>query len=441
MRKELRQKVASIRHRHTEQLQSFGYQDVYIEISHSFNPTREISSIYGMTAFFWNGNYGYKLYLSARPCSGEVDITDPRFSIISWFFLISVNTVKESKTLNTVNIREYITQYFAKWSEFLDINISRSSHENGILLNGFSKDVGPFSQMGKIKIFLQLERSDVEYDLEHPYEFDDDEDAELPEGHEFLKKFKQNFDEFLKDEFRNEKLELNGYEIEIGRDLFEVRLTVYNHSAVYYLGVRSYKYNLFDDDTENAFCDIIWSFLHKKDNQENFHLSLHEDHFHIIDETIDNNSFIVYRNLNPYKITIHTVRELFPKKIKTEIDFDHMDGHAFERFCADVLSKNDFERITVTRGSGDQGVDIIAFKDGIKYGFQCKCHSSDIGNKAVQEVFAGKTFYECHVGVVLTNKYFTKSAIELAQKNGILLWDRKKLVELIKKAFSNESIR
>lgn len=55
-----------------------------------------------------------------------------------------------------------------------------------------------------------------------------------------------------------------------------------------------------------------------------------------------------------------------------------------------------------------------------------------IGNKAVQETFAGKAFYECHIGVVLTNQYFTKSAKELAQKNGIILWDRKKLIELIK---------
>lgn len=70
-----------------------------------------------------------------------------------------------------------------------------------------------------------------------------------------------------------------------------------------------------------------------------------------------------------------------------------MDGHTFEYFCAEVLSLNGFSDVEVTQGSRDQGVDIIAYKDDIKYGIQCKCYSSDIGNKAVQEVYAGKNFY------------------------------------------------
>lgn len=111
--------------------------------------------------------------------------------------------------------------------------------------------------------------------------------------------------------------------------------------------------------------------------------------------------------------------------------YDYMEGHDFEYFCAELLRKNGFSNVEVTQGSGDQGIDILATKDGIKYGIQCKCYSSDIGNKAVQEVFSGKTFYNCHVGVVLTNRYFTSSAKELAEKNGVLLWDRDKLNEMI----------
>lgn len=122
------------------------------------------------------------------------------------------------------------------------------------------------------------------------------------------------------------------------------------------------------------------------------------------------------------------------KSSNVKLDFDSMEGHQFEYFCANVLKGNGFKDICVTQGSGDQGIDIIAYKDGIKYGIQCKCYSSDIGNKAVQEVFAGKTFYECHIGIVLTNRYFTKSAIDLAKKDGIVLWDRKMLLTLIENA-------
>lgn len=118
--------------------------------------------------------------------------------------------------------------------------------------------------------------------------------------------------------------------------------------------------------------------------------------------------------------------------------FDYMEGRDFEHYCADLLSKNDFNDIKVTQGSGDQGIDILAVKDNIKYGIQCKCYSSDIGNKAVQEAFSGKTFYDCHVGVVLTNRYFTSSAKELAHKSGVLLWDRDKLNQLVTAVINHE---
>lgn len=69
---------------------------------------------------------------------------------------------------------------------------------------------------------------------------------------------------------------------------------------------------------------------------------------------------------------------------------------------------------------------------GIKYAIQCKNYSSALGNTPVQEVSAGMEFYNCHVGVVVTNSYFTKGAKELAQKVRVILWDRDKLSEMIK---------
>lgn len=117
-----------------------------------------------------------------------------------------------------------------------------------------------------------------------------------------------------------------------------------------------------------------------------------------------------------------------------ETNFDNMDGVQFEKFCAELLIKNGYEDITMTIGSGDQGIDIIAYKDQIKIGIQCKCYSSDIGNGAVQEVYAGKTFYKCHLGIVMTNKRFTDSAIKLAECNGVILWDRDMILKFIKRA-------
>lgn len=110
---------------------------------------------------------------------------------------------------------------------------------------------------------------------------------------------------------------------------------------------------------------------------------------------------------------------------------DQMEGHQFEFWCASLLKKSGFSNVEVTPGSGDQGVDIVAVKDGIHYAIQCKCYSSDLGNTPVQEVFAGKEMYGCQVGVVMTNRYFTAGAKQLAEKTRVLLWDRDYIVSLL----------
>jgi len=105
-------------------------------------------------------------------------------------------------------------------------------------------------------------------------------------------------------------------------------------------------------------------------------------------------------------------------------DIDVMEGHDFELFCADLLRSKGFLEVEVTKGSGDYGIDILAEKDGITYAIQCKCYGTPVGVKAVQEAYAGRDYYDCMVGAVLTNQYFTKPAVEAAKKLKILLWDR-----------------
>ena len=105
-------------------------------------------------------------------------------------------------------------------------------------------------------------------------------------------------------------------------------------------------------------------------------------------------------------------------------EMDDMEGHEFEYFCADLLKDNGVAEVEVTRGSGDYGVDILAEKDGITYAVQCKCHTDPIGIRAVQEVYAGRDYYDRMVWVVMTNQYFTSAAVHAAEKLKILLWDR-----------------
>ena len=103
---------------------------------------------------------------------------------------------------------------------------------------------------------------------------------------------------------------------------------------------------------------------------------------------------------------------------------DEMDGREFEYFCADLLEKQGFTEVEVTRGSGDFGVDILAEKDGVTYAVQCKRYHGSVGVEAVLQTYAGRDYYDRMVGAVMTNQYFTSPAVEAAGKLRILLWDR-----------------
>ena len=50
-------------------------------------------------------------------------------------------------------------------------------------------------------------------------------------------------------------------------------------------------------------------------------------------------------------------------------------------------------------------------------------YSYPVGNKAVQEAYAGANFYDCDKAMVMTNLTFTRAATELAEKLEVELWD------------------
>ena len=118
-------------------------------------------------------------------------------------------------------------------------------------------------------------------------------------------------------------------------------------------------------------------------------------------------------------------------KICRAVDFDDMDGFEFEDLTCDILVANGFEIAESTQNSGDFGVDVIAERDGVVYAIQCKRYHGPVGIDAVQQVYAGRDFYECNVAVVLTNSYFSRAAQRLADKIGVVLWDRDMFKELL----------
>ena len=121
-------------------------------------------------------------------------------------------------------------------------------------------------------------------------------------------------------------------------------------------------------------------------------------------------------------IVKETVAECEAQLEKSEFDPLDLpdDGFEFEFWVADNLKKFGWDA-KATAGAGDQGVDVIAVKNDIKVGIQCKLYSGSVGNKAVQEIIAARDYFDLDFAAVLTNADYTKSAKELALKSKVKL--------------------
>lgn len=107
-------------------------------------------------------------------------------------------------------------------------------------------------------------------------------------------------------------------------------------------------------------------------------------------------------------------------------DIDAMDGVEFERYVARQLSRLGYTNISLTE-KYDYGVDIVASKDGIRWGIQVKRYSGLVKADAVRQVVTGLRFYDCERGMVITNSTYSRVAAQLAQANDCVLVDRNSL--------------
>ena len=111
-------------------------------------------------------------------------------------------------------------------------------------------------------------------------------------------------------------------------------------------------------------------------------------------------------------------------------DVDNMSGEQFERYINYLLQHQGFET-QLTPARNDYGVDIVAQRDGIRYAIQCKRYGENISRDAVSDVVAGKHYYGCSLAMVVTNRYYRKGALELAQASQCVLINRDQLGEWI----------
>lgn len=97
----------------------------------------------------------------------------------------------------------------------------------------------------------------------------------------------------------------------------------------------------------------------------------------------------------------------------------------FEHFCKRLLYECGLERVQVTGGSHDRGIDgygLLRLNPvvTIKVGFQCKRYKDAVGGAAVRE-FRGAIHGKAEKGIIITTGYFTSEAEQEGNRDGATL--------------------
>jgi len=114
-------------------------------------------------------------------------------------------------------------------------------------------------------------------------------------------------------------------------------------------------------------------------------------------------------------------------------NIDSMSGLQFERYLEMLLTRRGLI-VTLTPGSGDLGVDLIA-SDGVsRFAIQAKRQNGAVSRRAISDAVAGMRHYGCTAAMVITNSYFTTGAKTLASSTECILVDRDLLSQWIVEA-------
>lgn len=138
-------------------------------------------------------------------------------------------------------------------------------------------------------------------------------------------------------------------------------------------------------------------------------------------------TYVVLSVLWKLRKTIFERRRLRKAGIR---EIDQMTGEEFEQYL-EMLFKRRGYRVSMTATSGDYGCDLLLQDGSEVIAVQAKRYSGSVGVKAVQEIIGAVRMYEATEAWVVTNSYFTKQAIQLADSNDVYLIDRNDLIELI----------
>jgi len=107
-----------------------------------------------------------------------------------------------------------------------------------------------------------------------------------------------------------------------------------------------------------------------------------------------------------------------------------ISGSEFEKIITELFKKLGYT-VSITKGSGDEGIDLFLEKEGLRAGVQCKRWKTMIGQRVVREFYGSLIHAKLKKGFVITTSRFSKAAKDFVRGKQVVLIDREELRRII----------
>lgn len=131
------------------------------------------------------------------------------------------------------------------------------------------------------------------------------------------------------------------------------------------------------------------------------------------------------------KKTISTIKGMFRKELLLDIDaIDEMNHTEFKYFLKDFFERKGFVAIIIHH-TDFHIADLILWKGTKKYVVKAVNSSSKQSIRPIQEVISSMKHHRANESYVVTNQYFTNSAVILSELHDVVLIDREELIDTL----------
>jgi hypothetical protein len=131
----------------------------------------------------------------------------------------------------------------------------------------------------------------------------------------------------------------------------------------------------------------------------------------------------IYRKVRLYESALNHFLQT------TEQYWKSLRGVALEKALGNLYRKMGY-RVRQTKGSGDEGIDLILEKEGAKTVVQCKGHANPVGVGAVRDLYGAMMHFGAPNAVLACPAGFTEGVVQFVSAKPIQLVSVKELIEM-----------